>query len=69
MFNNGSTDTESTMYEYEITKPGIYIASSKSSTYDINIYIGSSKADADVDDSKSIILIVPQHDGRCECLF
>ena len=71
LFNNGRSGENELMYEYAVTKPGLYIIHSASSTDDINIYVGNSVADADVPDSKLLILLVPENrDGqRCMCLY
>lgn len=73
LFNGGQAGCDLTLYSYDITKPGLYLAHSASSTSDINVYVGDEVADSDVQSSKFIILLVPENQGqggqRCMCLF
>ena len=71
LFNNGRSGVNEVMHEYDVAKPGLYIIHSASSTDDINIYVGNSLADADVPNSKLLILLVPEDRGeqRCMCLY
>lgn len=71
LFNNGRSGVNELMHEYAVAKPGLYIIHSASSTDDINIYVGNNVADADVPNSKLLILLVPEdrNGQRCMCLY